>query len=186
MVSCVVQRNEEAAIKESIFTKTWYLEMLAPPRAALPAASDSARIKRLESPSVTDYRRLYRGVGQYYHWVDRLRMPDDVLQKIIADPAIEIDVLYFAVQTAGYVELDGRTPGEIELAYFGLFPEFIGRGLGKYLLSWAVNRAWSLDPQRVWVHTCDLDHPAALRTYLQAGFALYDEKIVEQALKEQD
>ena len=65
-------------------------------------------------------------------------------------------------------------------AYFGLFPAFIGKGLGKYLLAWALDRAWSFNPRRVWVHTCDLDHPAALPNYLRAGFTVYDETVVEQ------
>jgi GNAT superfamily N-acetyltransferase len=82
------------------------------------------------------------------------------------------------------VELDRRTPGEIELAYFGLFPQFIGNGLGKYLLAWALRQAWSYGPRRVWVHTCDLDHEAALPTYLNAGFTVYAEKMVEQAVPE--
>ena len=63
-----------------------------------------------------------------------------------------------------------RIEGEIELVQFGLVPEFIGQGLGKYFLNWTIDKAWSYDPRRFWLHTCTLDHKAALPNYLKAGF----------------
>ena len=79
---------------------------------------------------------------------------------------------------AGYVELDaGYTKGEIYIAYFGLTPDFIGGGLGRWLLDWAVQRAWDLGPRRLRVQTCDLDHPAALPNYRRAGFVSYAEAV---------
>lgn len=62
---------------------------------------------------------------------------------------------------------------DVELAYFGLIPEFIGRGLGWYFLHWAIERAWFQGAGRLWVHTCNLDHPRALMTYQRAGFVPY-------------
>jgi GNAT superfamily N-acetyltransferase len=163
-------------------TVTTYLEMRTPcmPRIAPPCGSTN--IERLGRPSVEQYRFLYNSVGADYCWVDRNVLPDDDLKRILADEAVEVYVLEVAGEPAGFAELDRRKQGEIELAYFGLFPRFIGRGLGKYLLSWILHRAWSCAPGRVWVHTCDLDHPAALHTYLQAGFGVYDRKIVHQAV----
>jgi GNAT superfamily N-acetyltransferase len=99
---------------------------------------------------------------------------------VVQHPAVEIYQLSVRGQPAGYSELDRRVDQETELAYFGLFPEFIGLGLGRYLLAWTLNRAWSYAPRRVWVHTCDLDHPAALPTYLSAGFEIYRSEIIEQ------
>jgi GNAT superfamily N-acetyltransferase len=165
-----------------VLTKTTYLEMLAPvlPEVVSPVAD--LRIERLASASVEDYLFLYNSVGANYHWVDRNLLPRDDLQRILGDPAVEIYVLAVGGRPAGYAELDRRTPGEIELAYFGLFPDFLGRGLGKYLLAWAVRQAWSYGPRRVWVHTCDLDHEAALPNYLKAGFQVYAEKTVEQVI----
>jgi GNAT superfamily N-acetyltransferase len=107
-------------------------------------------------------------------------MPDDELRAMIQDERVEIFVLSIGQQPAGYAEIDRRQAGEIELAYFGLFPHAIGIGLGKYLLNWILRTAWSYRPRRVWVHTCDLDHPAALPNYLKAGFHVYDETVVEQ------
>ena len=79
---------------------------------------------------------------------------------------------------AGYVELDRRVEGEVEIAYFGLVPDCIGRGLGSALLDWALERAWSDRPCRVWLHTCSLDHPKALAVYRRAGFEVYDHEVV--------
>jgi GNAT superfamily N-acetyltransferase len=78
---------------------------------------------------------------------------------------------------AGYFELKRHPDQSIEIAYFGLLPEYIGRGWGKYLLTEAVRTAWSMGPQRVWLHTCTLDHPAALPNYLRRGFQPFREEV---------
>ena len=84
--------------------------------------------------------------------------------------------------TAGFAELDGTRPGEVELAYFGLLPGFTGRGIGGHLLTAALRRAWDLPDRwagfepikRVWVHTCTLDEqPAALTNYQRRGLTIY-------------
>ena len=78
---------------------------------------------------------------------------------------------------AGFAELNRGTEGEIELVNFGLMPQFIGQGLGRYFLRWAIDKAWSYQPRRFWLHTCTKDHPAALPNYLKAGFAIYKEQV---------
>jgi GNAT superfamily N-acetyltransferase len=160
-------------------TKTTFLEMFEPPVETAPPRSD-LNIERIWRPSNEFYRRLYRAVGADFHWVDRLVIADEQLQAVLTDDRVEILVLSVANETAGYAELDRRQPNEIELAYFGLVARFIGQGLGKYFLNCALRTAWSYRPSRVWVHTCDLDHPAALPTYLKAGFRVYYEQIVSQ------
>lgn len=165
-----------------IKTKTTYLQMLSPAETAVPPPLADLSIARIDHPSVDFYLSLYRGVGADYFWVDRLAMPESELQAILHDDRVAVFVLSDGDGPLGYCELDRRTPGEIELAYFGLFPRAIGQGLGKYLLYFALQQAWSHQPRRVWVHTCDLDHPAALPLYLQAGFQIYDEKIVDQPI----
>lgn len=174
--------KQEPTTWTMIKTKTTYLQMFEPPRVRIPAPYRGVVIERHESPSVDFYRHLYRSVGETYHWVDRIMMPDDELRAIIQDDRVDVWVLYVAGKVAGYAELDRRSPGEIELAYLGLFPEAIGKGLGKYLLNWVLHAAWSHKPQRVWVHTCDLDHPAALANYLRAGLRVYKEEMVDQRL----
>ena len=150
------------------------LEMLAPPAsAALPAPREGLSIQKAVRPTVSFYRYLYDTVGEGWLWHERRRMPAAALAAILAHPAVEVFVLYVEGVPAGYAELDGRAPGEIELAYFGLLPEFIGHKLGPWLLDWAVRRAWSGGPRRVWVHTCTLDHPGALAMYERAGFVRF-------------
>jgi GNAT superfamily N-acetyltransferase len=81
----------------------------------------------------------------------------------------------------GYFELEQQTQGNVEVAYFGLLPQFVGKGLGGQLLTAAVSRAWELGARRVWVHTCDLDHPRALENYQARGFRVFK---VEARLEE--
>ena len=95
------------------------------------------------------------------------------LAAIIQDPLVEIYVLYAGGVPAGFSELDRHTGTEVELAYFGLAPEFIGRGLGRFLLHWSRDAAWRHGPSRLWVHTCNLDHPGAFALYQRAGFVPY-------------
>jgi GNAT superfamily N-acetyltransferase len=156
--------------------------MHSPPDYGCDPPRDHVRVERLANPSVEDYLFLYNSVGRDYLWVDRKMMPADKLREILADRRVEVFSLYVGDQPAGLAELDRRQPNEIELAYFGLFPEFIGQGLGSYFLRWAIKTAWSYTPDRVWLHTCDLDHPAALPAYLKAGFRIYDRQKTQQPL----
>ena len=109
-------------------------------------------------------------------------MDDATLASLLEEPGREVYVLYLSGTPAGYAELDRGSPDDVEVCYFGLLPEFIGRGLGPYLLDWTIRRAW-LPPhgdgaERVWLHTCTLDHPKALATYQRAGFQVYDQATV--------
>jgi hypothetical protein len=165
-------------------TKTTYLEMFAPPSSVEKPPQDDVDVIHLERPSVELYRWLYRSVGAPFQWVDRLVMPEEELRSIIHHDRTNIYLLRLAGETTGYAELDRRTDGQIELAYFGLFTQFLGQGLGKFFLNWVMHKAWSFHPERMWLHTCDLDHPAALPNYVKAGFEVYDEKIVDQQIPE--
>jgi GNAT superfamily N-acetyltransferase len=169
----------------SVLTLVTYLEMTAPPAAPpLPPPCAALEVRLARAPTLSFYRYLYDAIGRDWTWVARRLLPDGELQQILADPAVELNVLWLAGVPAGYAELDRRQPGEVELAYFGLLPEFIGRGLGRWLLDWTVHHAWRARPRRLWVHTCDLDHPRALAVYRNAGFRVYDERIERQELPE--
>ncbi|MEI8393740.1 MAG: GNAT family N-acetyltransferase [Rhodospirillaceae bacterium] len=152
-----------------------YLEMCAAPVVdpGPPPFSDIA-VRAVTRPSVRGYRFLYDGVGEPWLWHERRRLSDEALARIIEDPRIEILVLTRAGRVAGYAELDHRKAPDIKLAYFGLFPDFIGCGLGRWLLGVAVRRAQAQHPRRLLVNTCSFDHPAALPLYLSAGFTEYD------------
>ena len=154
-----------------------YLEMTKPPkRAQVLHRGEKLALMRAEKPTVSFYRYLYNTVGGPWLWFERRLLKDDALKEIIHDPEVEIFVLYVAGVPAGFAELDLRTDDDVELAYFGLIPDFIGRGLGHYFLDWSVDEAWTKRRSRVWVHTCNLDHPAAIAVYQRAGFVPYDQE----------
>ncbi len=141
-----------------------------------PPAGMRTALIRAEPPTLSFYRYLYGSVGADWTWVSRRLMGDGELLTHIADPKVEIYVLYVDGVPAGYGELDRRPQnGDVELAYFGLLPDFIGRGVGRYLLDTVVDIAWIGATERLWVHTCDLDHPRALGAYQKAGFQPFDQ-----------
>jgi GNAT superfamily N-acetyltransferase len=156
--------------------------MRAPPARPVEPAREETSVQRLIRPTLQQYRALYTEVGQDYQWVDRLLLADDQLRRILEDDRVEVYLLTVEGHAAGFAELDRRVGRDVELAYFGLLPAFIGQGLGQYFLAWILRQAWSHGPDRVWVHTCDLDHPAALPTYRRAGFREYDRKIIQQPI----
>ena len=122
------------------------------------------------------FRYLYVEVGRACHWIDRLPWSDDEQRQRLAQPGVSLHLLSVAGAPAGYYELEKHGDGSVEVAYFGLLPEYLGRGLGGYLLSEAVISAWALEPTRVWLHTCTLDTKAALPNYLARGFRPFKEE----------
>ncbi|MBK9747977.1 MAG: GNAT family N-acetyltransferase [Anaerolineae bacterium] len=134
---------------------------------------DGVEIRRLTTPDVPLYRRLYDGVGDALFWRDRRLMSDADLLAAITRPEVSIYVLYVDGVVSGYFELE-RQGDDTEIAYFGLFPGSMGAGLGKHLLSAAIDQAWKDGAKRVYVHTCNLDSPAALPNYIKRGFEVYD------------
>jgi len=150
-----------------------YLEMRAPPAQDVPASPLS--LKRIESPDPDAYRALFRLVGAPWLWFSRLVIDDPKLAAIIRHPAVELDaVVDERGRDVGMLELDFREAGQCELSFIGLIPELSGKGHGRWLLAEAVRRAWGRDAvARVHVHTCSLDHPAALAAYRRAGFTPY-------------
>ncbi len=168
------------------FTIT-YLEMTE--RPAGPPVHPPAQVKiallRAEHPTVAFYRFLYNSVGGDWCWWYRRQMSDDELAGILADDRVEVFVLYADGQPAGYFELDRRGAPTIDLAYFGLMPHGVGRGLGRYLLHMAVEQAWSYGPERLTVNTNTMDHPRALPLYQKLGFVPYrqeEQEILDPAL----
>ena len=157
----------------TVVTRT-YLEMRDP--AQLQGAlcdSPRVRIERLPNCSPALFRSLYVEVGRNYHWVDRLPWTDEEIIAHLSQPETSLWLMTEDENTAGYFELRRCEDGSVEIAYFGLLPEFIGRGLGKHLLTRAVEQAWAEGANRVWLHTCTLDDPAALPNYLKRGFQAY-------------
>jgi GNAT superfamily N-acetyltransferase len=165
-----------------IEVKTFYLEMFAPPQATIRPPRPNLIFLHAQRPTVPYYRFFYDAVGDQWHWSSRKKLSDSEVGAILNDPKVEMHVLYCDGVPAGFSELDRRKDGEIELVQFGLLPDFIGKGLGKFFLNWTLHTAWNYHPKRVWLHTCTLDHPAALPNYLKAGFVLFKEEVSQREI----
>jgi len=164
-----VDNNELAAV-------VTYLEMRRPIDQPVPPSP--LRLERVEVPQPEHYRELFRRIGGPWLWFSRLVLDDAHLAEIVQHPKVELySVLDETGREAGMLELDFREPGECGLAFIGLVPELAGQGHGRWLLAEAVRRAWRGGVERVHVHTCSLDHPAALAAYRRAGFAPYKRAI---------
>ena len=155
-----------------------YLEMLSPEELR-PAREpgDTLRLERMEGCPGSFFRFLYAEVGRAYHWTDRLAWSEEQVRSHLDDPDVSLWLLSWKGAPAGYFELRRHGDRSVEVAYFGLLPEFVGRGWGGHLLTLAVRAAWSLGPERVWLHTCTLDHPAALPNYVKRGFRPVREEV---------
>jgi GNAT superfamily N-acetyltransferase len=158
---------------DQIATIVTSLQMLERPRPK-PMPASRLRLDRWRDAAPDRYRTLFRRVGGPWLWFSRLVMRDEMLTAIIHDPAVEL----YAVTDArgielGMLELDFREPGLCEIAYFGLVPELTGQGEGRWLMGHALMLAWRAGVERVWVHTCTLDHPKALNFYRAQGFVPY-------------
>ena len=151
-----------------------YLEMSTPENLRPARCGDGdVSAERIEECPPAFWRFLYTEVGRQYHWVDRLCWTDEDIAAYLSSPAIQFWVLKVQGSVAGYFELRREDDDSIEIAYIGLLAAFVGRGLGKHLLTVAVERAWAVGAGRVWLHTCSLDHPAALPNYLARGFSIF-------------
>lgn len=157
-----------------------YLEMRN--REALGArrvTDPSVRIGPVENCPASFYRYLYTEVGREYKWIDRLGWTDAEIRAHLSNRDVGLWLLTVGGAPAGYFELRRDAAGGVEIAYFGLLPEYIGRGLGGHLLTEAVEQAWSWGAARVWLHTNTLDHPAALANYLKRGFRAFHAETFE-------
>ncbi|MEA3066416.1 MAG: hypothetical protein QOJ27_2877 [Sphingomonadales bacterium] len=155
-----------------------YLEMTAPffpglargggPEKA--AAGQTLRLERWPDPDPARYRALFQRVGARWLWYSRLAMDDERLRREMAEVHAVVDE---AGAEVGLLELDFRTPGECLIRFLGLVPELAGKGHGAWLFAGTLALAWRPGVRRVHVNTCTLDHPAALKAYLKAGFTAY-------------
>jgi GNAT superfamily N-acetyltransferase len=153
------------------------LEMRSRPEPR-PVPANGLSLEPLDRNDLATYRSLYRAVGQDWMWFSRLVMADDRLKAILADPSREHFALMKGGSRIGILELDfASTPGECELAFFGVAPQAIGSGAGRYLMNEAIARAWAKPITRLWVHTCTHDHPGALAFYIRSGFTPYQRMV---------
>jgi GNAT superfamily N-acetyltransferase len=154
-----------------------FLEMRVPPVRSESSEPAELCLKRLNAPDPAAYRDMFRKVGTNWLWNSRLRLDDAALGDILGDPAVET---YFPERDGapiGILELDFRGLPSVEIAFFGLVPEAVGSGAGRWLMDRALQLAWRAGVNRVWLHTCTFDHPGALGFYLRSGFVPYERKV---------
>jgi GNAT superfamily N-acetyltransferase len=161
---------------------TYYLEMTTPEQLRpVRINCPHLRVVRAELPYPPFNRFLYEVVGNAWAWTDKSTWSEQQWVDYVCRPELQTWVAYHSGTPAGYFELEKRNES-VEIVYFGLLPQFIGQGMGGYLLTCAVEQAWRMSPQRVcghgrvWVHTCTLDHPSALSNYRARGFRVFKEE----------
>ena len=153
---------------------TTYLEMRSPDECRPRRCADErfwigeATVKQWQFN-----RFLYQAVGGPWQWTDKRDWTDDQWRTYAEADRLRTFGAYYDGAPAGYYELHHGEGGAVEIIYFGLLPAFVGRGLGGALLTSALEVAWGMKPPRVWVHTCSLDHPAALANYQARGMRIY-------------
>ena len=154
---------------------TTYLEMSAPAEIKPRTSPDSRLVIRETVGRQWQLNRfLYTLVGEPWRWTDRLSWSAAQWQSYVHDDALRTFVACVEGSISGYYELHRDEARAVEIAYFGLAPDFIGRGLGGAFLTDALQRAWAWNARWVWVHTCTRDHPAALKNYEARGMTIYD------------
>jgi GNAT superfamily N-acetyltransferase len=153
-----------------------YLEMTMRPAEHRGLPDAACRLERVITCPPSFYRFLYAEVGRPWHWLDRLSWRDEMIKSHLDQQRLELWVLYCDGAPAGFAELKREDEGSVEIAYFGLLPEFLGRRLGGAFLSAVLDEAWRPGTRRVWLHTCTLDHPWALPNYLKRGFRVFREE----------
>ena len=161
---------------------TTYLEMRSAAELR-PKRADDARfsIRECTVPQWQFNRFLYFTVGGPWAWNDKRPWTDEQWRGYAESDRLRTFAAYYDGSPAGYFELHRADGGDIEIAYFGLLPAFVGRGFGGALLTGALEAAFATRPPRVWVHTCTLDHPAALANYQARGMQVYKVETHESA-----
>jgi GNAT superfamily N-acetyltransferase len=154
-----------------------HLEMRAKPALRAEAAEVGLRLDRVKRAAPEWYRALFREIGAAYLWFGRLEIDDAALCAILHDPLVEVYRVLEGEAEVGLLELDFREAGACELAYFGLIPGFAGRGAGRWMMNRAIELAGREGVARFWVHTCSLDHPAALEFYRRSGFVAFAREV---------
>jgi GNAT superfamily N-acetyltransferase len=161
---------------------TTYLEMRSPHQLRPKRCADGRFLVREKIERDWRFNRdLYLGIGQMWSWNDKRLWSDEQWKEYGLAPELRTFDAKYDGSLAGYYELRRDDEGGVEIAYFGLLPEFIGRGLGGPLLTSAIEEAWRASPSvnRVWVHTCNLDHPGALANYQARGMVIYRQEAAE-------
>jgi GNAT superfamily N-acetyltransferase len=155
-------------------TLVTYLEMTAPPPRRTPEPPNGYRLERVERWDVEAFVALYKEIGREWLWSSRLLVSRAVLAERLHQPGTESFVPVRDGRAMGVLEMDFATPPHVEISFFGLAPDAIGRGVGRWLMEEAIALAFDRpSTRRLWLHTCHFDSPQALPFYMRMGFVPY-------------
>lgn len=164
---------------------TYYLQMLSPSELRPSSAVvEGLEVRQARVPLPELNRFFYTAVGGEWYWIDRLGWTYEQWRQWVERPELETWLAYLEGTPAGYCELE-RQGEAVNIAYFGLIPRFIGRGIGGVLLTRCLERAWAMGAKRLTVNTCTLDGPQALANYQARGFKLYRQETAPKELPDQ-
>jgi GNAT superfamily N-acetyltransferase len=166
---------------------TYYLDITDPSqlRPKRVTGRDDLALIEAQIPLPEMSRFLYTAVGGDWFWTARIEWTYEKWQEWLAQPGLRTWVFYVAGIPAGYFELVTHSDSNVEIEHFGLIPHFVGEGLGGHLLTQAIETAWAIGGQRVWLHTCSHDHPNAVNNYLARGMRIYKEEIESKELPDE-
>jgi GNAT superfamily N-acetyltransferase len=151
-----------------------YLEMLERPADS---RTSSVKLRQISNPDLSWYRGVFLRAGEHWLWWSRLEMNDTQLAAVLNTPTTELFIAESEAAEVGMAELDRSKAGQVEISFFGLYSEALGKGLGRPFMDALLERAWNGSTSRVWVHTCTLDSPVALPFYVKGGFKPYKRAI---------
>tara|TARA_B100000035_G_C20924444_1_gene520012 strand:+ start:22 stop:525 length:504 start_codon:yes stop_codon:yes gene_type:complete len=141
--------------------------------------SDEFIIELVDPTNFQLNKFFYKNIGKKHHWVDRLVWTDKQWIDYTDDKKVKTFILKKQEDLVGYYELIFHLDqNETEIAYFGILEEYQNQKLGSFLLTSAIKNSFSFNPNRVWVHTCSLDHENALGNYLSRGMKLFKKETI--------
>ena len=161
-----------------IYSEVTYLEMVKEPQVQ-PADLGRFSMRRVDNMRVADYIDIYREVGRDYLWNYRPGQSDEEIRAILSSPATWMYLLLEEGRAVGMAELDVSNSDDVELVHFGLIPRFLNQGIGKLFLQNIISLVWKTGIRRMWLSTCGMDHPKAIRFYEAAGFVPFKTKLGE-------
>ena len=143
-------------------------------------SGEECNIVHIKKPDFQLNKFFYKQVGKKHRWIDRLIWSDEKWMTYISNRNLETYVISKYDELVGFFELLYNPElKETEISYFGLLEEYIGKGIGGFALSSAIRKAFEKNINRVWLHTCTLDHPNALKNYIARGMTVFKKENIK-------
>ena len=142
--------------------------------------SENYFLNKLDPINFQLIKFFYKNIGKKHKWTDRLVWTDDQWINYLSNEKIKTYILKFKDDPVGFAELIFHLEGkEVELAFFGILEEYQNKKIGSYLLSEALKKSFKENVNRVWVHTCSLDHKNALNNYIARGMKIFKTETIK-------